>query len=460
MASKAQFGSRIGLIAATVGSAVGLGNVWRFPAETQANGGAAFLLLYIACVFILGIPVMLAEFSLGRGKRSDAAGVFKLLAPGKKWWIVGAVAILASYLILSFYMVVAGWTLEYMWQSITGDLFKPVAAVMPDSALQAMDFQFNAKMQEYIIGDIKPLVMTYVMLVINLGILLMGVQKGIEKMSNILMPVLFVLLLVFACVSMTFPKAEEGLMFFLKPDFSKITPQVAVNALGQAFFSLSLGMGILITYSSYFPKDTKLVRTAVTVSLLDLLVALMMGFIIFPAVMSFGLDGHGLEGATLVFVTLPEVFVQMPATQLWSILFFLLLMVAALTSTISLAEVSIAFMQDRFNMKRTSACFAVILPLFVLSSLCSLSQGVLADYTIAGMNLFDFLDNFATNMLLPLVAISTCVYLGWFAPKGYFYNELTNGGTVSEKLFKPVNFVVRYVAPVLIAVILCAKLLF
>lgn len=458
MASKVQFGSKIGLIAATVGSAVGLGNVWRFPAETQANGGAAFLLLYIGCVFLLGIPVMLAEFSLGRGKRSDASGVFKLLAPGKKWWIVGGVAIIASYLILSFYMVVAGWTLEYMWQSITGDLFAPVAGNHGQSAIDVMDYQFYAKMQEYIVQDIKPLVMTYIMLAINLGILLMGVQKGIEKMSNILMPVLFVLLLVFAGVAMTFPKADEGLMFFLSPDFSKITPAVAVNALGQAFFSLSLGMGILITYSSYFPKETKLVRTAVTVSLLDLLVALMMGFIIFPAVKSFGLDGHGLEGATLVFVTLPEVFVQMPASQLWSILFFLLLLVAALTSTISLAEVSIAFMQDRFGMKRTSACLAVILPLFVLSSLCSLSQGSMSSLTIGGMTLFDFLDNFATNILLPLVAIFTCIYLGWFAPKGYFFNELTNNGSVAVRLYRPVLFVVRYLAPVLIAVILCTKL--
>ena len=190
MASKVQFGSKIGLIAATVGSAVGLGNVWRFPAETQANGGAAFLLLYIGCVFLLGIPVMLAEFSLGRGKRSDASGVFKLLAPGKKWWIVGGVAIIASYLILSFYMVVAGWTLEYMWQSITGDLFAPVAGNHGQSAIDMMDYQFHAKMQEYIVQDIKPLVMTYIMLAINLGILLMGVQKGIEKMSNILMPCL------------------------------------------------------------------------------------------------------------------------------------------------------------------------------------------------------------------------------------------------------------------------------
>ncbi len=457
MAQKAQFGSKIGLIAATVGSAVGLGNVWRFPAEAQANGGAAFLLLYICCVFLLGIPVMLAEFTLGRGCRSDAVGVFRKLASGTPWWIVGAIAILASYLILSFYMVVAGWTLEYLWQSITGDLYTPIAGLESIKGLENLDSQFGAKMEEYIMTSARPLVMTYIMLALNLAILIMGVRKGIEKMSNILMPLLFLLLLIFAVVACNFPKAVEGLEFFLKPDFSKITPTTVINALGQAFFSLSLGMGILITYSSYFPKDTKLTRTAVTVSLLDLLVAVMMGFIIFPAVKSFGLASHNLEGATLVFVTLPEVFAQMHATRLWSILFFLLLMVAALTSTISLAEVSVAFLQDRFKLKRVTACCTVILPLFLLSSVCSLSQGSLSWLKIAGLNIFDFLDTIATNIMLPVVAIGTCIYLGWFAPKKYFYNELTNNGNVESHFYRPIKVIVRYMAPILIAVILLAN---
>lgn len=457
MSQKAQFGSKIGLIAATVGSAVGLGNVWRFPAEAQANGGAAFLLLYIGCVFLLGIPVMLAEFTLGRGCRSDAVGVFRRLAPGKAWWIVGAVSILASYLILSFYMVVAGWTFEYLWQSITGDLYIPVESLAGQEIIGNLDAQFSAKMQEYIMTSVRPAVMTYVMIALNLLILILGVRKGIEKLSNILMPLLFMLLLIFAGVACTLPKAAEGLEFFLRPDFSKITPSVVINALGQSFFSLSLGMGILITYSSYFPKDTKLTRTAVTVSLLDLLVAIMMGFIIFPAVFSFGLASHELEGATLVFVTLPEVFAQMPATQLWSILFFLLLMVAALTSTISLGEVSIAFFQDRFKMRRIPACLTVMLPLFVISTICSLSQGELSWIRIAGMNIFDFLDTVATNIMLPLVAIGICIYLGWFAPKKYFYNELTNYGHVESRFYQPIRAIVRYAAPILIAIILLAN---
>jgi NSS family neurotransmitter:Na+ symporter len=425
--------------------------VWRFPAEAQANGGAAFLLLYIACVFLLGIPVMLAEFTLGRGQRTDAVGVFKRLSPKSYWWIGGAIAILASYLILSFYMVVAGWTLEYFWQSVTGALYSSTTAA---NASDALDAQFTAKMKDYILTDIRPLVMTYIMLAINLGILLLGVKKGIEKMSNVLMPVLFVLLLTFAGVALTLPKAAEGLQFFLRPDFSKITPSVVMNALGQSFFSLSLGMGILITYSSYFPKETRLTRTAVTVSLLDMLVAVMMGFIIFPAVKSFGLDHEGLEGATLVFVTLPEVFAQMPMSQLWSSLFFLLLMVAALTSTISLAEVSIAFMQDRFNMRRTTACLTVILPLYLLSAICSLSQSSLSWIQIAGMNIFNLLDTVATNVMLPVASIITCVYLGWFAPKGFMRNELTNNGKISARTYPLISGIIRYIAPIIIAMIL------
>lgn len=458
MAKKVKFGSRVGLIAATVGSAVGLGNIWRFPAEAQANGGAAFLILYILCVLLLGIPVMLAEFSLGRGTGGDAVSSFRTLSAGKKWWVTGALAIIASYLILSFYMVVAGWTFEYFWQSLTGGLYSdtPGAAAASSDTLATA---FQLKMADYVTSTWKPLIVIFVMIAINLVILLRGVQKGIEKMSNVMMPVLFVLLLLFACVAMTFPKSFEGLAFFLNPDFSKITPSVCINALGQAFFSLSLGMGILVTYSSYFPKETNLTSTAVTVSALDLLVAVLMGFIIFPAVMSFGLDGEGLEGATLVFVTLPEVFAQMPLTRFWSSLFFLLLMVAALTSTISLAEVSIAFFQDHFRMSRRKACWLVMLPLIPLSAVSSLSQGILSDFRILGLNWFDFLDNLATNIMLPIVAILTCVFIGWAAPKRYLKGELSNNGKLNGSFIPAVSFIVKYVAPALIAVILVANFL-
>lgn len=440
---KLTFSSKIGLIAATVGSAVGLGNIWRFPAETQANGGAAFLIIYIACVFLLGIPVMLAEFTVGRSGRSDAVGCFKKLGAPRGWWSVGALGIIASYLITCFYMVVAGWTIEYLWQSLTGALYEPIPG-------EDMKMAFSDRMQEYISTTWRPIWATVIMIVINAGVLLAGVQKGIERLSNILMPVLFLLLAIFCVQSLSLPNAAEGVEYFLKPDWNLVTPQTFLNALGQAFFSLSLGMGILITYASYFPKDTKLTRTAVTVSLLDMLVAVMMGIIIFPAVTSFGLQGEGIEGATLVFVTLPEVFESMPGTQIWSVLFFLLLSIAALTSTISISEVSVAFIRDRFKLSRAKAVLAVMSPLLIFSTICSLSQGVLSDYTLFGRNIFDFLDTLATNIMLPIGSIGLCIWLGWFAPKGLLKKELTNEGTLKMPLYQVIHFIIRWIAPILI----------
>lgn len=312
-------------------------------------------------------------------------------------------------------------------------------------------------MNEFITTDVNPLINTYAVILLTLVVLLGGVQKGIERVSNVLMPVLFALLLIFCLFALTLPKAAEGLEFFFRPDFSKITGPVVLSALGQAFFSLSLGMGILITYSSYFPKDAKLTRTAFTVSLLDLLVAVLMGVIIFPAVVSFDLGGESLRGATLVFVTLPEVFSQMHLTRLWSSLFFLLLLVASITSIISIAEVSVAFLVDRFRMRRRNACFTVLLPLFLLSALCSLSMGSLGWIRIAGMNIFDFLDHITSAYMLTVAAFFTCIYMGWFAPKGLFVDELTNGGRMPSRMAPVMLAAIRYFCPLLILAVLLSE---
>lgn len=456
MSSKNEFGTKIGLIAATVGSAVGLGNVWRFPAETQTNGGAAFLLLYILCVLLLGIPVMLAEFSLGRGGRSDAIGVFKKLSPLSKWWITGLLAVIASYIIICYYMVVAGWTLEYFIESVGGGLYDTLNAAASQQSLRGT---FSAKMDEYVSSDLRPLLYTYAMIAINIAVLLGGVRKGIENLSNVLMPLLFVILLVLCFITLSLPNSGEGVKFFLTPDFSRITPGVVVSALGQAFFSLSLGMGILITYSSYYPADTKLVRTSVIVSLLSLLVAVLMGLIIFPAVKSFGLDSEPLRGATLVFVTLPEVFANLPAPRIWSSLFFLLLLVAALTSTISIAEVSVKMMIDRFRLSRRTGVFIVLLPLLGFSAVCSLSFGSLSDFRIFGLTVFDLFDQVTTNIFLPVVSLGVCIYMGWFAPKHLLADELSNNGTLRSRFTGIILFIIKYVAPVLIATILISNYL-
>lgn len=446
MATK--FGSKIGLIAATVGSAVGLGNIWRFPAETQANGGAAFLLVYIICVLLLGIPVMLGEFAIGREGGTDAVGDYKRISPRTKWWIVGGTGLVASYMILCFYIVVAGWTLEYLVNSISGDLF---AGISEGTAT------FDGKMQEYVSGDWKPILYTVLMIAINMIVLLCGVRKGIEKISNVLMPLLFVILVIFCAVTLSLPGASEGVEFFLRPDFSKLDGGVVIDALGQAFFSLSLGMGILITYAAYFPRNTKLGRTATIVSLLDMVVAVMMGLIIFPAVTSFGMEGESLEGATLVFVTLPEVFTRMPGTQFWAVLFFMLLLLAALTSTISIAEVSVRFFQDRMRMSRRAAVFTVLLPLLLFGSLSSLSMGSLSGFKIFGLSFFNLLDTVATNILLPLGSMAMCIYAGWFAPKGMIADQLSNGSAVRSAATRIVLFIIKWIAPVAIAVILLAQ---
>lgn len=374
MAKKQTFGTRVGLIAATVGSAVGLGNVWRFPAEVQQGGGAAFLIIYIGCVVLLGLPVMLSEMALGRAGRTDVVGVFRRFSPRTRWWGAGAIALLASYLILCFYMVVAGWTLEYLWQSLTGDLFAGVPA-----SGHAMEQGFKAKMESFICSDYRPLAATYVMIAVNMGVLLMGVRKGIERASNVMMPMLFLLLAVLLVVSLRLPGAHEGL--------------------------------------------------------------------------SFGLDLDGLQGTTLVFVTLPEVFASMPAPQLWAILFFLLLLMAALTSTISISEVSISFVCDRFGLTRLRGCLAVLSPLFILSALCSLSFGSLDGIRIWDRNIFDFLDMLATNICLPLASLLTCLYIGWSAPRRLLRTQLTNHGRLRVRLYPVILWIIRVPAPLLILLI-------
>lgn len=444
-----QFRSKIGLIAATVGSAVGLGNIWRFPAVAQENGGSAFLLVYVVCVLLLGIPVMVAEFALGRAGRTDVIGAFARVTPRRRpWAAVGVLSVLTSALIAVFYLVVTGWTVEYLWQSLSGDLFNGVSHTGSDVGY------FHAKMHDYIQTDRLPMIFTVVAATMNMGVLLAGVGKGIERLSNVLMPLLFVLLGVFCVVSLTLPGASEGLEFFFKPDFSKVTASTWLAGLGQAFFSLSLGMGILVTYAAYYPARTRLVRTAIIVATCSVLVAIMMGVVIFPAVTSFGLMDHGIAGTTLVFVTLPEVFTYLPASSLWSSMFFLLLAIAALTSTVSITEVATRCLQDRLGWTRRRAVWSLMLPLIVLSGICSLSFSSLDWLTLGGLNMFNFLDYLTADFMLPIASLGLCLYVGWVAPRKLLLHEMTNNGKFRSLLYKPVLLIIRYLAPVLIALVL------
>lgn len=442
--NRATFGSKLGVVLATVGCAVGLGNIWRFPYMVGSNGGAAFLLIYVICILILGLPVMITEFFIGRRSKRNAAGAFKVMAPGTKWSIIGYNGVLAAFLILGFYSVVAGWTLEYMMQALTGSLSGKTAA------------DFTSDFETFSSGIIRPIGWTIVFIAITHFIVISGVKEGIEKASKLMMPVLFLILVILCIRTVTLPNAEAGLIFLFKPDFEKLTSSVILSAMGQAFFSLSIGMGCLITYSSYFGKKTNLQTTALQVTVLDTLVALLAGIMIFPAVFSFGIAPTA--GPELVFITLPNVFEQLPFGQLWSFIFYVLLALAALTSTISLHEVATAYVHEEYQMSRKKAAWFVSLGILILGTLSSLSLGILKSYTIFGLTFFDALDYLTAKIMLPFGGMLICIFVGTRIEKKILKEELTNEGTVPFYFFNTYAFFVKYIAPVAIGLIFLNEL--
>ena len=444
---RAHFATRLGVIATTVGSAVGLGNIWRFPFEAGAHGGGAFLLVDLFFVFVIGIPVICAEFIIGRNTGSNVRGAFRRLGYKRSWGWVGWVGLLAAILILSFYSVVAGWTLEYIWQSLND--FGGATTV------DALHGRFDA----FASSDVRPLLFAVVFLAVNYFIVSRGVEKGIEKMSNIMMPVMFLLLIVFCINSLTMEKAAEGLEFLFKPDFSQLTPKVVLAAMGQAFFSLSLGLGVLMTYAGYFQKDTPLLRTAGTMALLDTTVAVLAGVIIFPAVFTFGMEPAA--GPKLVFEIFPSIFSRLPLGMVWSTLFFVLLFLASLSSTISMSESIIAYLTDEYGIGRRKATAATIAVAMVLASLCALSFGSLSGMTVFGMTLFNLFDFVSSNILLPVGGMAFSIFVGWFLDRKIVHSELMpkNPSRFSRAAYHSIIFCLRYVAPLCIAAVFVYGLL-
>ncbi len=436
---RAQFTTKLGVIATTVGSAVGLGNIWRFPYEAGMHGGGAFLLVYLFFIFIIGIPVISAEFVIGRHTGSNIAGAFRKLSKNRAWSWVGYIGLVASLMILSFYSVVAGWTLEYIYQSIIG-----FSGASSQSSLHTQFETFST-------SDWRPLMWTIVFLTINLWILRRGVQKGIEKMSNIMMPALFILLIIFCINSLTIPGAIDGLKFLFSPDFSKINSSVLMGAMGQAFFSLSLGLGCLITYASYFNRSTRLVKSASIIAGLDTLVAILAGVIIFPAIFTFGVQPAA--GPKLVFEILPAIFSSLPGGMIWSTLFFILLFFASLTSTISMSEITIAYFVEEKNMTRRNATWLNYGIAVVFGTLCALSFGSLSDITICGKTIFDLFDFVSSNILLPIGGMTISIFVGWVLDKSIVRNEVTNNGKISVRTLGAIIFCLRYVAPICIALV-------
>ena len=437
--SRDGFGSKLGIIAAAAGSAVGLGNIYRFPCELGNNGGGAFLLVYLLIVLCLGVPVMLSEFIIGRRAQKNPIGAFKVLRPRSGWPVIGYMGVLCAFIIMAFYSTVAGWTLEYIVKSV-GNQFQ-------GKELGVIEQEF-ADFHEM---GWKNVMWQAVFIFLTGFVVFKGVADGIEKYAKILMPVLVVILVVLGIRAVTLPGAKEGLAFLFKPDFSKITGSVLISALGQAFFSLSMGMGVLITYGSYIKKDDNLTTTAISVTLSDTLIAVLAGVVIFPAAFSFGVQPTA--GMGLVFNTLPMIFNQMAGGYFFCIIFFVLLAVAALTSTISLLEVIVAYFVEELHISRRWATVIASLGCMALGVFASLSLKSGTGFTIAGMSFFDSLDFISAKVLLPLGALFIVIFVGWVMGKKTFNEEITNDGKLKLSVKGVIYLIIRYLAPLAIVAI-------
>ena len=445
---RVSFGSHLGVILATAGSAVGLGNVWRFPYMTGQNGGAVFIIIYVVCVLLLGIPCMISEFIVGRHGQANTARAYRKMAGGRPWAIIGYMGVLTGFLITGYYAVVAGWCGQYIWASLIGHM----------SGSPEYFQEYFASLSS---NPVKPVLWTVIMLVLTYLIIEKGVRDGIERASKVMMPTLFILLLVIVVASCMLPGAEKGIDFLFKPDFSKINSDVFLAALGQAFYSLSIAMGCLCTYASYFSKDTNLTGSAVQIGVIDSMVAILAGLMIFPAAFAVGVNPD--SGASLVFITLPNVFQQafsgVPMLgYVISLVFFALLTLAALTSLISLHEVSTAFLHEELVITRKKAAIIVTVTTIIIGSICSLSLGAVDGLAVWGKTLFDCFDFVTGQIFLPIVGFLTCIFIGWAVPHHVVREEFTNWGTLRGRFFHLYLFLVKYVCPLAILFIFLHQL--
>ena len=440
---RASFGSKLGVILATAGSAVGLGNVWRFPYMTGQNGGAVFILIYVGCVLLLGIPCMISEFIIGRRAQANTARAFRKVGGRNPLSYIGYMSVLTGFLITGYYAVVSGWCLQYIWASLIGHMRGGDPAFFANYFL------------EFSQDPVKPVFWTMLVLLITYLVVEHGVRDGIERASKLMMPTLFLLLLLIVGASCMLPNAYKGVEFLFKPDWSMINGDVFLGALGQSFYSLSIAMGCICTYASYFSRHTNLTTTAFQIGVIDCAVAILAGLMIFPAAFSVGVNPD--SGPSLIFITLPNVFQQafgnMPAVSyIISLLFFALLSMAALTSLISLHEVCTAFFQEELKLTRKAAALIVTVTCCLVGAFCSLSLGPSGTVLqFFGKPMFDVFDFVTGQIFLPIVGFLTCILIGWFVPHKLVRDEFTNQGTLRVgRFFHLYIFLVRYVCPLCI----------
>ena len=436
MSERANFKNTLGVILATAGSAVGLGNVWRFPYMTGQNGGASYIVIYILCVLLLGIPCMISEFIIGRHSASNTARAYNKM--GNRWWgIIGMLSVSTGFLITCYYVIVSGWCLQYMYATVLGELHGDAA-------------YFISYFSDFSSNPWKPLLWVAVFMGITHWVIIHGVRGGIERASKVLMPARFILLLVIVVASCMLPGAERGISFLLKPDFSKIDGSVCLNAMGQSFYSLSIGMGCICTYASYFSRRTNLSQSAIQISVIDCLVAILAGLMIFPAAFSVGVQPD--SGPSLIYITLPNVFQQAFSAvpfvgTIVSFAFYALMSLAALTSMISLHEVSTAFFQEEMHISRKRSATIVSVSTSVIAIFCSLSLAGVDWLVIGGKSLFDWFDFVTGQLFLPIVGFFACLFIGWYVPKDIVRDEFTNWGTLRSPLYPVFLVCVRFVCP-------------
>lgn len=442
------FGSRFGALVAMAGSAVGLGNLWRFPYLVGENGGAAFIVVYILMVFLLCLPIFISEFLIGRRSQKNAFAAYRDLSGGSAWKWVGMFTVIVPLVVLSYYSVIGGWSIEYLFKSVT---FSFTAG----DTQGAMSTMFT----DFVSSTWAPLISHTVFMLVTTLIVMVGIKDGIEKFSKVMMPMLFVMVLAIAVYSLTLPGAGKGIDYLFNPDFSKIDGKACAAALGQAFFSLSLGFGTIMTYASYVDKNENPLFQSTATAVSDLMFAMIAGLAIMPAVFAFGLDPQ--SGPGLVFETLPYVFSQMPAGGVIAIVFFVALLVAALTSSISMLEVAVAYLVEEKGFTRTAACVVLFVICWAVGALCSLSFGPLSNVRIAGHSIFDFFDSLSSNVLMTLGSLLTVLFVGWRLKKTDIYDEFTNGSSLATnvRIFGILWFLIRYVCPLAIIFIFVSGLL-
>ncbi|GFO69336.1 transporter [Geomonas limicola] len=436
------FTTGLGVIAATLGSAVGLGNIWKFPALTGLNGGAAFIIIYLLSTLMAGLPVMISELLLGRRSKSDALTTFRVLYPKRESWaLIGAAGVVSAFLILAFYTEVAGWVVAYVFKALSGNIL-------------SSDPKVTGAAFERLITDPYQSILWQCVVLVYVGIIIiLGVSKGIESTTKKLMPVLFLILVIIGIRNLTLPGAAAGLNFLFHPDFSKVTGAVVLTAMGLAFFKLSVGMGTMITYGSYFRDDQNIPMTAVRVMLADLTVSILAGIAIFPAVFTYGFKPEA--GPSLLFITIPAVFSQMPFGSVFVVAFFVLGAIAATGAMLSIMEVPVAYLHQRFGVSRVKATILTVVLLALIGSTAALSNSLLANFKVFGMTMFDLYDFITSNLLMPLGGLFICIFVGWVWGKEKVVAVLTNDGALhNSAVISIFLFIVRYVAPVTILVIL------